>query len=623
MAVSGAFTPTMTGTYYFNVTYSGDGNYTSANSSMTGEPLTVSKATPTVTTTLSATTITLGGSVTDTANVTDLGGNFANATGTVTFGVEYPNGTWTTYGGTPSINSSGIAISSTFTPLLSTGTYYFNVTYSGDGNYTSANSSMTGEPLTVSKATPTLATLVNQTGITTAKLGNVVNDQVTVTGIGGVTPTGTVNFIVTCPNGSVITYDSGETLAGGTANSKYITLLSTGGYSFNVTYSGDSNYNASTLSSLEPLSVTKATTPTLATLVNQTGITTAKLGNVVNDQVTVTGIGGVTPTGTVNFIVTCPNGSVITYDSGETLAGGTANSKYITILSAGTYSFNVTYSGDSNYTSATLSTLEILTVSKATPTVTTTLSAATITLGGSVTDTANVTGLGGSFPVPTGTVTFGVEYPNGTWTTYGGTPSINSSGMAVSGAFTPTMTGTYYFNVTYSGDGNYTSATSSITAEKLTVFALFGNTAQGSSYFNGAIDNTIRGYNFTLLTGNAYANSITAALSASTSGTWNISCAIYFASNGTLVGNTGYANTALTTTITWYTFTFSNPPLLYNNTLYRLVIWANNPSGTAYLAYSSGGTAGASESVTFGAWPNPLNGMTSDTHSYSIYCNVT
>jgi hypothetical protein len=195
--------------------------------------------------------------------------------------------------------------------------------------------------------------------------------------------------------------------------------------------------------------------------------------------------------------------------------------------------------------------------------------------------------------------------------------------MAVSGAFTPTMTGTYYFNVTYSGDGNYTSATSSITAEKLTVFALFGNTAQGSSYFNGAIDNTIRGYNFTLLTGNAYANSITAALSASTSGTWNISCAIYFASNGTLVGNTGYANTALTTTITWYTFTFSNPPLLYNNTLYRLVIWANNPSGTAYLAYSSGGTAGASESVTFGAWPNPLNGMTSDTHSYSIYCNVT
>lgn len=154
---------------------------------------------------------------------------------------------------------------------------------------------------------------------------------------------------------------------------------------------------------------------------------------------------------------------------------------------------------------------------------------------------------------------------------------------------------------------------------------VFGRTTADTSYSSGSIENRIRGYNFTLTAGDVYANSITVRMRRSSTGSsWNINCAIYYADNGTLIAQTGSTATTLTTTITSYTFNFPTPPLLYNNTKYRLAVWSNNPTGTAYVAYSSsGGTQGASKSATYGTWPNPLTGMTANAYQYDIYCSYT
>jgi hypothetical protein len=80
-----------------------------------------------------------------------------------------------------------------------------------------------------------------------------------------------------------------------------------------------------------------------------------------------------------------------------------------------------------------------------------------------------VTGLGGSFPVPTGTVTFYVKVPGGvSFVTFGAVKTL-SGGSATSDSYTPLAVGTYYFKAVYSGDSNYASAASGDTDEPLTV----------------------------------------------------------------------------------------------------------------------------------------------------------
>jgi hypothetical protein len=111
-----------------------------------------------------------------------------------------------------------------------------------------------------------------------------------------------------------------------------------------------------------------------------------------------------------------------------------------------------------------------LEVTKATPTLTTEASP-NVALGGSVSDTATLTG-GAS---PTGTVTFTLYGPNDA--DCSGTPAFASapialaSGTASSGNFTPTATGTYRWKAAYSGDGsnNPVTGTCDDPAEDVTV----------------------------------------------------------------------------------------------------------------------------------------------------------
>ncbi len=136
----------------------------------------------------------------------------------------------------------------------------------------------------------------------------------------------------------------------------------------------------------------------------------------------------------------------------------------------GDTNYKADYLGDTNYNSST-SSCEPLTVSKASPTILTQFAQTTITLGGSTTDKATVSG---GFS-PGGTVTFNVF----TSTTCTGTPVFTSAnkplsgGMATSDSFQPGSIGTFRWLATYNGDANNNAVTSTcgVPSETLTVNA--------------------------------------------------------------------------------------------------------------------------------------------------------
>ena len=96
-------------------------------------------------------------------------------------------------------------------------------------------------------------------------------------------------------------------------------------------------------------------------------------------------------------------GPALFTDANEPLSGGVASSKSYTTTATGTNYWVVTYNGDANNVGvASGPAAESVTVSKATPTIGTTASAASVVVGNTTSDTATVSAGYG----PTGTVTF-------------------------------------------------------------------------------------------------------------------------------------------------------------------------------------------------------------------------
>jgi hypothetical protein len=257
IATSDAYTPSAAGTFFFRAIYSGDSNYFNSQSGNNDERLVVDAALPTIATTLSAFTITLGQSIFDTATVTGLAGAYPTPTGSVTFWYSPNASTWTQLGSKADLVGN-TAVSSEFTPTAP-GTYYFQARYSGDANYMPVASLPTEEAFSVTKATPTLSTVLSQTTIT---LGATVTDTVFVTGLGGIfsVPTGTISFQVSTDNGTTwYTYGTAKTLLGDSATSDSYKPQAAGVYYFRAVYSGDDYYlNAQSDNKAEMLIVQKA-----------------------------------------------------------------------------------------------------------------------------------------------------------------------------------------------------------------------------------------------------------------------------------------------------------------------------------------------------------------------------
>src|SRR5262249_41724976 len=174
-------------------TYRADAKTTAPPTACASEPLSAGFAAPTIATTLSASSIAVGGSVHDSAT---LSGQTATAGGTVTYAV-YTNNTCTSLASVqPSpatvTVTNGVVPNSADTAFSSAGTFFWQAAYSGDANNGAATSACTSEQLTVGKASPTIATTLSPSSIT---VRGRVHDSATLSGETA-TAGGTVTYTV-------------------------------------------------------------------------------------------------------------------------------------------------------------------------------------------------------------------------------------------------------------------------------------------------------------------------------------------------------------------------------------------------------------------------------------------
>jgi hypothetical protein len=202
---------------------------------------------------------------------------------------------------------------------------------------------------------------------------------------GSGTPTGTVTF-----------FDGSTALGTGTLNNSSVanfstTSLAAGTHTITASYSGDSNFSASTSSIV---TVTVAAPPALAasTTTLSASASTATTGQSITLTATVKPPSGdaTIPTGTVTFL----NGAT-------SLGNGALNSSGVatlatTTLPTGSDSITAQYAGDSNFSPST-STAVVIVVSAATPDFTLSLSpsSATVASGSSTTTTVSIQPTGG------------------------------------------------------------------------------------------------------------------------------------------------------------------------------------------------------------------------------------
>ena len=423
-----------------------------------------------------------GASAYDTATVTGAAGVTPTGTMTYTF---FTNKTCTATGTRrgPLLRRARAVPNSNIQGPLQAGSYSFLAAYSGDANYTASTSSC--EPFSVLQGSAAAATTVfdaatNAAWAGTETVGASAYDTATVTGAGGVTPTGTVTYTfftnIACSGAGASAGTVTLTGAGAVPNSNIQGPLAAGDYAFWAVYSGDANYTGST-SSCEPFSLVQASTTAATTVfdaaTNSAWAGTERTGASAYDTATVTGTAGVTPTGTVTYTFFIDNACTVTGVSAGTVTlngdGTVPNSKIEGPLQAGSYSFLAVYSGDANYTGST-SSCEPFAVAQGSGEAATTVFDAAInaawagteTVGASAYDTATVTP-SADFTA-TGTVTY-TFFTNNACTGAGvsaGTVTLNGDGtLPNSNIQGPLAVGWYGFLAAYSGDANYTASTSS------------------------------------------------------------------------------------------------------------------------------------------------------------------
>ena len=375
-----------------------------------------------------------GGSTADFGQSVILQATISDSGGTPTGTVTFDDG-GTVLGSAP-VNSSGIA---TFTVSdLAIGVHPITSTYSGDGSF--GGSTSPEFDLTIKQASTT--TTVSASANPSAYGQNIaLTAQVAAVAPGSGTPTGSVTF-----------FDNGTELgelglnAGGAAI--YMTSsLALGNHSITASYSGDSNFIASTSPIFNQDVNLEATDTTVTSSANPSAV-----GQSVTFMAQVAGV--VSAEGT-------PSGSVTFFDGVTPLGIGTLSGGMTMFttsnLPRGSQSITAVYSGDSNFATSTSAVLNQA-VNQANTTTTLVAVPTASVPGQTVTFTATVAPTSPAGGVPTGMVTF-----------FDGSTTLGTVPLTTGSASYSTSTlsiGSHSITAQYSGDGNdFMASTSSPTIE--------------------------------------------------------------------------------------------------------------------------------------------------------------
>lgn len=190
-----------------------------------------------------------------------------------------------------------------------------------------------------------------------------------------------------------------------------------------------------------------------------TTVNTATIGSAVRAQASVASSTGPIALGTVDFNLysntTCSG--TPTTQNGVLLASGVANSATTTVGSNG-LSYKVFYGGQADVYASTTSSCVGLTATSGNVAVNTTLSNTQVTVGGSVSQNASLTGLTAN---ATGTVAYSV-YTNNSCTADkidAGVKTVANGTVSSSNSIQFNTVGTRYFQAVYSGDQFNSGAT--------------------------------------------------------------------------------------------------------------------------------------------------------------------
>jgi hypothetical protein len=394
--------------------------------------------------TASSYSVTYGTSVTLTSTVTPSSYASANPSGTVTFtGSSGTIGSAALNNGTATYTVSNLAV----------GTYSVTANYSGDSNY-AASTSTSSVVITVSIANATISATIAPT--TNVPYGSTATVTATVGLSGSAAPSGTVSAVVEGVTGSAATATLSPNPGGNTATANIninAPQPQTAPYTVQVTCTGNQNFQCQS-----PANVTFTTAKGNTTTTVSLTPAAPQAGTPVTITATVNNNGN--GTGTYTF-----SGNIVFYDNGTLLAtvpvatNQASTSK--TLSGAVLHSITAVYSGDSNWNGNT-STPVSVTPTLLPATVSITANTTNTLAGANVSFTATVYTTATNAVGPTGTVSFYDTF-NSTVALLG-TPTLVSNGPNQSIAiFTTTglQAGTHSVYAIYSGDSNFSTATSS------------------------------------------------------------------------------------------------------------------------------------------------------------------
>jgi hypothetical protein len=300
---------------------------------------------PTIATTLSATTANIGDAVHDSAT---LSGATANAGGTVTYTVYTDNACslGARSAGTVTVTNGSVPDSNAIT-FTQAGTYYWQAAYSGDANNNSATSPCMSEVLVV-KTNPSIATSLSATS---TNIGTAVHDSATLSGA-TTDAGGTVTYTVYTDSACSLGAQSAGTVTvtnGSVPDSNPITFNNSGTFYWQAVYSGDAKNNSATSPCMSEVLVVNPNSTSIVT--DQTLLP--------NDSATLSGATS-NAGGTITFALFAPtdatcSGTPAYAQTVPVNGNGTYSTTNTTFFAStqGTWRWRVVYSGDANNAGST------------------------------------------------------------------------------------------------------------------------------------------------------------------------------------------------------------------------------------------------------------------------------